>query len=57
MRPDEDAPPDEPQLPEPIAPTGNPPDHPATADRDELPPGGSVLDAAMHDLLGEEGDV
>lgn len=53
----QDAPPDEPQLPEPIAPTGNPPDHPATADRDELPPGGSVLDAAMHDLLGEEGDV
>lgn len=42
-------------LPEPVAPTGNPPDHPATAESDEPPPGGSVLDDLLPGLLGEEG--
>jgi transposase InsO family protein len=42
-------------LPAPVAPTGNPPDHPATADADEPAPGTSVLDEVLPDLLGEEG--
>ena len=42
-------------LPEPIAPMGSPVDHPATADAVESPPGGSPLDDALSDLLGEGG--
>ena len=41
------------ELPLPVAATGNPPDHPATADAEEPPPGTSPLDA-IQDLLGEE---
>jgi hypothetical protein len=41
-------------LPEPLTPMGNPQDHPATADRDEVAPGGSVLDSLLPGLLGEE---
>ena len=41
-------------LPEPLTPMGSPHDHPATADRDEAGPGGSVLDDLLPGLLGEE---
>jgi len=41
-------------LPEPLAPMGSPPDHPATADADEAAPGTSVLDD-LTELLGEDG--
>jgi hypothetical protein len=41
------------ELPLPVAAMGNPPDHPATADAEEPPPGTSPLDA-IQDLLGEE---
>ena len=41
------------ELPMPVAAMGSPPDHPATADGEELPPGTSPLDA-IQDLLGEE---
>lgn len=42
------------ELPEPLAPSGNPPDHPATADETESAPGGSVLDDLLDGLTGEE---
>jgi transposase InsO family protein len=42
-------------LPEPLAPMGNPPDHPATVDADEPAPGASVLDDLLPGLHGEEG--
>ena len=42
-------------LPEPLAPMGKPPDHPATADEEEAAPGGSPLDGLLPGLLGEEG--
>jgi hypothetical protein len=42
-------------LPEPLAPMGNPPDHPATADADEPAPGTSPLDEMLPGLLGDEG--
>lgn len=46
---------DDAQLPEPLAPMGKPPDHPATADEAEPAPGGSPLDDLLPGLLGEEG--
>jgi hypothetical protein len=49
----QDAPPDEAELPEPVAPMGNPPDHAATADAMELAPGTSPLDE-LQSLLDEE---
>jgi hypothetical protein len=42
-------------LPEPVAAMGSPADHPATADRQESPPGSSPLDE-LTGLLGEEGE-
>lgn len=41
-------------LPQPLAPMGSPPDHPATADEDEPSPGASPLDDVLPGLLGEE---
>ena len=43
-------------LPEPLVPSANPPDHPATADADEAAPGGSPFDE-LTSLLGEEGEA
>ena len=49
----QDAPPDEAELPEPVAPMGNPPDHAATADASEHAPGSSPLDE-LQGLLDED---
>ncbi len=48
---------DEAPLPEPLAPMGKPPDHPATADEEESAPGGSPLDDLLPGLLGEKGQL
>jgi transposase InsO family protein len=45
---------EEPVLPEPLAPMGKPPDHPATADEAESAPGGSPLDDVLPGLHGAE---
>jgi transposase InsO family protein len=42
------------ELPAPLAAMGNPPDHPATADECEPPPGSSVLDDVLPGLLDED---
>jgi len=42
------------ELPEPLAPMGSPPDHPATADESEPAPGTSPLDELLPELLDEE---
>jgi transposase InsO family protein len=42
------------ELPEPLAPMGSPPDHPATADETEPAPGTSPLDDVLPQLLGED---
>jgi transposase InsO family protein len=41
-------------LPEPIAPMGQPADHPATADEEEAAPGASPLDALLPELHGDD---
>ena len=41
-------------LPAAVAPTGNPPDHPATDDAEESAPGASPLDEVLPRLLGDE---
>jgi hypothetical protein len=43
-------------LPEPVAPMGSPPDHPATRDDDEDAPGASPLDDLLPKLHGAEGE-
>jgi transposase InsO family protein len=51
--PRQDAEPPQGELPEPVVPMGNPPDHPATADEEEASPGTSPLDGLSR-LLDEE---
>ena len=43
-------------LPEPVAPMGSPPDHPATRDDDEDAPVASPLDDLLPKLHGAEGE-